>query len=94
MRRLWRPYGATIDTLMTSWYYVVGFGQNFDFKRRIEMSGKQEHFLFTDFGDVFLGKTTDELKKGEVIKIKGITYKVVGDSGDLRKFHEIYLSEA
>ncbi len=53
---------------------------------------EKEHYLFTDFGDVFLGKTAENLKIGEITQVKGINYRVVGDSGTSRQYHEIYLT--
>lgn len=58
------------------------------------MVDAEKHYLFTDFGDVPLGETTENLKVGDAVKIGGIKYKVVGDSGTSREYHEIYVTEA
>lgn len=54
----------------------------------------KKHYIFTDFGDVLLGETAEDLKAGETLSIGGVNYKVVGDSGDSRQFHEIYVVQA
>lgn len=55
------------------------------------MESKGEHFLFMAFGDVFLGKTTGKLNVGDFVTVNGVQYKVVGDSGNSRQFHEVYV---
>ena len=52
-----------------------------------------KHYLFTDFGDVFLGEITKDLAVGEIVTVNGVRYKVVGDSGTSRQYHEVYLTE-
>ncbi|MDO8575023.1 MAG: hypothetical protein Q7R61_01985 [bacterium] len=51
----------------------------------------KKHYLFTDFGDVLIGETDENLKIGDNIKVRDIDYKVVGDSGTSRQYNEIYL---
>lgn len=57
------------------------------------MADTEKHYLFTDFGDVFLEETTENLKVGNTIKVRGIDWRVIGDSGTSREHHEIYLKE-
>lgn len=54
----------------------------------------KKHYIFTDFGDHFLGETAEDLKAGNTVRIGGADYKVVGDSGDSRQYHEIYVVQA
>ena len=53
-----------------------------------------KHYIFTDSGDHFLGETDENLKAGETVRIGGVNYKVVGDSGGSRQYHEIYVVQA
>ncbi len=60
---------------------------------RLPVNGVKKHYLFTDFGDALIGETTENLKIGDKVKVNGTNWKVVGDSGTFRQYHEIYVEK-